>query len=198
MHPNTKAMLFEEGGKIASGLIRLAITRPRKRSAPEPEVETITQEPEVLVPISEEPIPIDIEATIHTKTPQEELDYRWECCMKHLGGASILLREAFERAIDEGIGEGTAEKIMEALNEHSGMEADIEKMLAMPEAKAQAEKLLSGVRAFRRASWEAKLPTGGGTKEDVSDARLWNDILYQESYSEAKKNPGSACIQEGM
>lgn len=116
--------------------------------------------------------------------------------MKHLGGASILLREAYERAIDEGIGEGTAEKIMEALNEHSGMEVDLEKMLDIPEAKEQVEKLMSGVRAFRNAAWKAKLPTGDGTKEDIADARLWNGILYQEAFNSAKKQPGEACIEE--
>ena len=118
--------------------------------------------------------------------------------MKHLGGASVLLREAYERVIDEGIGEGTAEKIMEAMNEHSGMEADLEKMLSTPEVREQAEKLMSGVRAFRKAAWEAKLPNGSGTKEDIGDARLWNDILYQEAFTSAKRQPGTECIREGM
>ena len=118
--------------------------------------------------------------------------------MKHLGGANVLLREAYERAIDEGMGEGTAEKIMEAMNEHSGMESDLEKMLPMPEAREEAEKLMAGVRAFRKAAWEAKLPTGSGTKEDISDARLWNDILYQEAFNSAKQQPGEACVEEGM
>lgn len=118
--------------------------------------------------------------------------------MKHLGGASVLLVEAYERAIDEGMGEGTAEKIMEAMNQHSGMEVDLEKMLPIPEAREQAEKLMSGVRAFRKAAWEAKLVTGGGTKEDVADARLWNDLLYQEAFSSAKQQPGEACLIEGM
>ena len=115
-----------------------------------------------------------------------------------MGGAAVLLREAYERANDEGVGDGTAEKIMEAMNEHSGMEADLEKMLAIPEAKPVADKLLSGVRSFRAAAWKARLPVGGGTKEDVADARIWNDIMLQETYTNAKKQPGTECIAKGM
>lgn len=188
MKPETKAQIFREGGKLLSDVIRVVATRPHKSATEEITITKITT-PQV------SPTAV---AELPTRTPQEELDYRWECCMKHLGGASVLLREAYERAIDEGIGEGTAEKIMEALNEHSGMEADIEKMLNIPDAKEQAEKLLSGARAFRRASWDAKLPVGGGTKEDLADARLWNGILYQEAYNSAKQQPGESCIQEGM
>jgi len=192
--PGTKAYLFEEGGKLLSSAVRIAVARPRKVTPPEitedehmPETTTLAPKPIVSTLTPSPP-----------KTMQEELDYRWECCMKHLGGASVLLREAYERAIDEGMGEGTAEKIMEAMNEHSGMESDLEKMLPIPEAREQAEKLMSGVRAFRKAAWEAKLVTGGGTKEDVADAQLWNNILYQEAFNSAKSQPGEACLVEGL
>lgn len=199
MEPSTKAYLVEEAGRMASSIIRVVMSRPRKRPPIEEEVPLpahteITQ----TKPTVEATIPVTTYTPVPPRTQGEEVGYRFECCMKHLGGANVLLREAYERAIDEGIGEGTAEKIMEALNEHAGMESDLEKMLAIPEAKAQAEKLLSGVRAFRKATWEAKLPTGNGTKEDIADARLWNDILYQETFASAKQQPGKECVREGM
>lgn len=192
MKATTKAFIAQEGGKLVSDAIRVVMARPRKSSTPEPtesHAEVTTTQPSVETVITT-PSP-----SIKTTT-QEELDYRWECCMKHLGGASVLLREAYERAIDEGMGEGTAEKIMEAMNEHSGMESDLEKMLPIPEAKEQAEKIMSGVRAFRNAAWKAKITTGGGTKDDIGDARLWNDILYQEAFASAKSQPGEACIEQ--
>ncbi|MBA7692593.1 hypothetical protein ES703_101160 [subsurface metagenome] len=193
MKGSTKALIAQEGGRILSDIIRVVGARPSRpaseASAPVSEITETKPAPEVKQ-VTPTPSP--------TKTTQEELDYRWECCMKHLGGASILLREAYERVIDEGVGEGTAEKIMEAMNEHSGMEADLEKMLPIPEARAEAEKLMSGVRSFRSAAWKAKLPTGGGTKEDIQDACMWNDILYQEAFTSAKQQPGEACIVEGM
>jgi len=200
MKPGTRAYIAEEGGKLLSSVLKVAMARPRKIASPET-AEAVTEPArysETPSPFPPEPITSSPPLPSISRTAQEELDYRWECCMKHLGGANVLLREAYERAIDEGMGEGTAEKIMEAMNEHSGMESDLEKMLPMPEAREEAEKLMAGVRAFRKAAWEAKLPTGSGTKEDISDARLWNDILYQEAFNSAKQQPGEACVEEGM
>lgn len=181
MKQETLATLIQEGSKLLSDLIRIH-RAPVVRSPPQP----VPPPPQV-----------------HEKARQPEykpgdLDYRWECVVKHLGGASVILREAFERANDEGIGEGTAEKIVEALNEHSAAEPDIEKMLPNPEAKPLAERLLSGIRAFRSAAWEARLPTGGGTKQDVEDAKIWNSILLSDALEGAKKHPGTECIKEGM
>lgn len=198
MRPNTKAFIFREGGRLFSDAIRVMMARPHRATSSETtEVIEPIQVDKTPSPYPPEPTTISLPLP-SDRTTAEELDYRWECCMKHLGGASILLREAYERAIDEGMGDGTAEKIMEAMNEHSGMETDLEKMLPIPEAKEQAEKLMSGVRAFRKAAWEAKLTTGGGTKEDLADARMWNDVLYTEAYSAVKSQPGQECIREGM
>lgn len=193
MKPGTKAFVVEEGGKLLSSAIRLAMARPHKSTPDESPKLPESGVPAIITPTTASPVIIT-----PSRTTAEELDYRWECCMKHLGGASVLLVEAYERAIDEGMGDGTAEKIMEAMNQHSGMEVDLEKMLPIPESKEQAEKLMSGVRAFRQAAWKAKLTTGGGTKEDIADARLWNDILYTEAFNSAKQQPGEACIAEGM
>ena len=120
-------------------------------------------------------------------------------CCKHLGGASVLLREAYERSIgDEGVGPGTAEKVMEAMNEHSAMELDIEKMLSFPEAREEAQKLLDATRKFRRAAWDCHITTGQGTVDDIEAAKLWNDILYQTTFANAKLHPGSECQASGM
>lgn len=182
MNDNLKATLVEEGGKIASDVIRLLFT-PTKPKPKEPTSSPVTHT-----------LPAPVAFT--PEGAQEELSYRHECVAKHLGGASVLLREAYERANDEGMGEGTAEKVMEALNEHSGAEVDIEKMLAIPEARAMAEKLLSGVRQFRKAAWEANLPRGGGTKDDLQDARMWNTMMFKEAMDAATKNPSDECVRE--
>lgn len=197
MRDSIKAFLFEEGGKLLSDAIRIMMTRPSKRAPAEVAEKEVAAgftkvAPQSLPSLAETPEP-EIGTT---KVADEGLSYRYECICKHLGAASVLLREAYERALNEGIGEGTAEKIMEALNEHAGMEADLEKMLTIPEARGQVEKLMSGVKAFRNAAWKAKLPTGGGTKEDIQDARLWNDILFTEAYNSAKAQPGTVCIEE--
>lgn len=189
MNRDIKAFLVEEGSKLASDIIRMAVGR-RVVSTPPPETTTA---------------PVVSPATITTSPtftppgqPAEELDYRFECITKHIGGASVILREAFERANDEGVGEGTAEKIIEALNEHSAAESDLEKMLPIPEGRPIAEKLLSGIRQFRAAMWKAGLPTGGGTKDDIEDARLWNTIMLRETLDAVQEHPGETCIREGL
>ena len=99
---------------------------------------------------------------------------------------------------DDGIGEGTAEKVIEALNEHSGSEADLEKMLNIQGGKETAERIMSGVRQFRAAAWKVGLPKGQGTKEDIEAARMWNAIMLKEAIEGANKHPGTECVKEGM
>lgn len=182
MNKGTLAGLIEEGGRLLSDLIRIkaAASRPYMPVAPP------VSAPAVSAPIAA-PTPVDT-----------DISYRFECVAKHLGGASVLLREAYERANDEGVGPGTAEKIQEAMNEHAGAEPDLEHMLSHPQGKEIANKLLSGIRSFRKASWEAKLPTGGGTKQDIEDARLWNSLMFKAAMDAAGKYPGTACVASGM
>lgn len=176
--------LIEEGSKLASDLVRFAMTPRRKETVSAVATETA-------------PIP---SPTIKSLPPltTDDISYRFECVVKHLGGASVLLREAYERANDEGMGEGTKEKVVEAMNEHAGAEPDLEKMLGNTTGNSIADRLLSGVRAFRKAAWEAKLPLGQGTKQDIADARQWNTIMLQEALNAAKAHPGDQCVQEGM
>lgn len=190
MNKSLLGSLVEEGMKLAGQIIEATAFRP-KTGKTESEETAITENlPEITAQKEPETRPISYK--------EGDLDYRWECLVKHFGGASILLREAFERANDEGIGSGTAEKILEAMNEHSGAETDLEKMLPIPEAKPIAEKLLSGVRQFRAAAWKVELPKGQGTKEDIEAAQLWNNIMFQETVSAARKYPGTTCVNEGM
>lgn len=221
MEPELKASLVEQGGKLLSDIIRMSMSRPRSVTRTDEQVieSPKYQTEQAFRPVISEPereeiklsptgtmveIPIDkggralLTEESNVPKARQDLEYRFECLAKHLGGASVLLREAYERANDEGIGDGTAEKIMEAMNEHSGMEADLEKMLGIPDAKPTVDKILSGARAFRAAAWKARLPTGGGTKEDVADARVWNDLMLTEVLTQAKKTPGTQCIIEGM
>lgn len=128
------------------------------------------------------------------------------CLNKHMGAASVLLREAFERANDSGVGDGSAEKIMEALNEHAGAEADLDAMNKtatgnsdeVKELHTEMDKIYSGIRQFRAAAWKADLTVGGGTKEDIEAAREWNNLMLQEVYNNAKKHKGYSCIASGM
>lgn len=182
------ANLVEEGSKLASDIVRFAMTpRPARK-----ETVAATEAPPSPAPsVEPRPKPLPSLAT-------DDLSYRFECVVKHLGGASVLLREAYERANDEGMGEGTKEKVVEAMNEHAGAEPDLEKMLGIPEGKPIADRLLSGVRAFRKAAWESKLPLAQGTKQDIADARQWNTIMLQDALNAAKTYPGTECVQEGM
>ena len=182
MRRDLLATIVEEGTRLVSDLVRMSAG---KKSS-EPAKSHPAKSPVVAYKPKSKP-PND-----------KELSYRWECCVKHLGGAAVLLREAYERANDEGMGDGTAEKIVEAMNEHAGAEPDLEKMLGISQGKEVADKLLSGVRAFRKAAWEAKLPTGEGTKQDIEDARLWNSLMLSEAIASAKKHPGTECVAEGM
>lgn len=208
MNTTLIATVIEEGTKLAGDIIRHTVMRARAQPDESPPVIEHHEPP--AQPIDKEPSNANgsptVEAQPLLKTRQShlpshtssELGYRWECCIKHLGGASVLIREAFERANDEGVGEGTAEKIIEAMNEHSAMEADIEKMLPMPEVRDVSERLLSGVRQFRASAWKAGLPRGDGSKDDVESARMWNNILLNEAITAAQQYPGDQCVKEGM
>jgi len=170
------ALAIQEGSKFVSELLRVALTNKPRTSLVSDSI-THVEQPHVM-----------------PSSNDKDISYRFECLAKHLGGASVLLREAYERANDEGVGEGTSEKVLEAMNEHSASEADIEHMIGHPIAK----RLLSGIRGFRKACWEAKLPTGGGSIQDIEDARTWNSIMYKETIEAAKVNPGSECVISGM
>jgi hypothetical protein len=211
MQPEFKAWLAEQAGHVGSRFVGMAmdamftpkIKQLQEESLPRPienetlqPVQAVAQRQDIIIPAKSEGVVT--KTAVGSVAGREELDYRWECVMKHLGGASVILREAYERANDNQIGDATAEKIMAAMNEHAGMEDDLEKMLTMPEAKEMANRLLSGTRAFRAAAWKAGLPRGSGTKQEVADAREWNDMFFQMAYSEAKKNPGQECVLSGM
>ena len=187
MKGDARSFLLETGGKLAADLIRVWVSRPSPRPSP----------PQSTPQVIRQPSP---ENTIGAPSMEaKDVDYVWECISKHLGGASVLLREAWERANDEGMGPGTAEKIIEAMNEHAGAEPDLEKMLVLKdEPKKLAEKIISGVRQFRKAAWEAELPRGKGKKEDIEAARMWNSIMLREALDGATKYPGSACVKSGM
>ncbi len=186
------ASFIEQGSQILGDVIRMAVSK------------SITGNTQQVKPINEHATlgaPTAVPTAVPTANQQEdgkELQYRFECLGKHLGGASVILREAYERANDEGVGEGTAEKIIEVMNEHAGAEADLEKMVDIPEGKPVADRILSGIRAFRKACWEANLPRGQGTKKDIEDARLWNNILLKDALDAAKKYPGTECVRSGM
>jgi hypothetical protein len=136
---------------------------------------------------------------LHNPSVGDDTDYRWECAVKHLGAAAVLFREAHERAVtDKAVTSGVSEKVVAALNEHSGMDDDIKMMLQNPNAKEAAERLMDGCRQLRRAAWDTRITVEGGTVEDVADARLWNDMLFNLAYSEAKKHQGSECVFKGM
>lgn len=210
MEKELAVALLEQGGSILSDVIRMVGMKPRmsartlgeevsrQLSPPNPPPAPAYQLTKRQEPEPEQAKLIKAGKAQSLDEHQQSLDYRFECVLKHLGGASVLLKEAYQRANDEGIGDGTAEKIMEAMSEHSGMEADLDKMINMPDVKPLVDKLYSGERAFRAAAWKAHLPIGGGTKEDIADSRIWNDMLLAEVMTAAKRHPGQQCVIEGM
>jgi len=203
MDKETMSMLVEQGGKVVSGIMHSMMIRPQRKAEfePSPEVpqtqskSTQTQYTKPRVLITNKP---EINSTLPENEKADENLYRFECLAKHLGAASVLLKEAYERANDEGMGDGTAEKVVEAMNEHAGMEADLEKMGDASDVKAVVDKLYSGVRGFRAAAWKARLTVGGGTKDDIEAARTWNNIMLSTVYENAKAHPGATCVQSGM
>ncbi len=219
MNATVIATVIEEGAKLACDIIRHSVIHARSRQEKPHEVtqhevaphagawiETIQQEQQHESPIGNAPVEsskaqapvLDFTKSYIPEHASGEREYRLECCVKHLGGASVLLREAFERANDEGMGEGTAEKVIEAMNEHSAMETDLEKMLDAKDVKDVTERLLSGARQFRASAWKSGLPRGDGTKDDIEAARMWNNILLNETITAAHKFPGTKCQEEGM
>ncbi len=200
--------IVEEGSKLAGSFLRSWILRPSKSTTAlhdsteqlEPQSTTtltkISPQPTMkeLVPAVKEDAPLRINPSAGSDT-----DYRWECVLKHLGAAAVLFREAHERAVtDKAVTDGVSEKVMAALSEHAGMDDDVKAMLTNPDAKAAAQRLMDGCRQLRRAAWDCKITVGGGTVDDVSDARIWNDILFKEAYAQVKKHPGQECVLSGM
>jgi len=215
MRPEVEAFLFQEGGKIASGVVRallprLFTTTTKTEGTAEPQTVPATKVVDTVpaVKVTVEPVPYKMEPAklAPTVTPAmyhpvttSDTDYRYECCLKHLGAAGILLRESYERAIGpEGVGDGTGEKVMAALNEHAGMDDDLKAMLTNPNTLDFAKRLDDGVRQLRRAAWDCRITVGKGTAEDIAAARQWNDILFSEVYAQVKLHPGQDCILKGM
>ena len=108
MDAKVKSFLAEEGGKFVSEIARAMLAKPKAViidsivgntstaiiEKPQPKHQTIT-----LAPVTNVKEIAPVESRSSSSAPQD-LDYRWECTLKHLGGASILLREAYERAVD--------------------------------------------------------------------------------------------------
>ena len=195
------ALAIEGVTKLASSFIRSAITKqPKTDEQPIINDKPITK----IIESQDKNEPVTKNSTpaipkLFNPSSSSDTDYRWECVLKHLGAAAVLFREAHERAItDKKVTDGVAEKVMAALSEHAGMDDDIKMMLTNPNAKDAATRLMDGLRQLRRAAWECRITVGGGTVEDVADARLWNDVMFQEAYTQAKKNPGEECVLSGM
>lgn len=210
-----KAMLVQKGGDILGDLVRSwMLSAPRAaRTTPVATCESSTKLVKVEEPKSvehsirvvnqpAEPMRQQFATNELSGDKAKEIDYRWECITKHLGGASVLLREAFERANDNNPGDGSAEKVMEALAEHAGAESDLDAMMATvkPDSTVAQEinKMYSGIRQFRAAAWKSDITIGGGTKDDITAGREWNNLMLQSAYNNAKKNKGSTCVATGM
>ncbi|MFA6358840.1 MAG: hypothetical protein WCY09_09320 [Candidatus Omnitrophota bacterium] len=207
------AELIREGSKLAGSFLRSLIL---KSSSPvTTQTKTIESEHKQVETSdsnnTKQDKPKDIHPTInaamlsggdqklYNPSVVDDEDYRWECLTKHLGAAAVLFREAHERAVtDNKVTDGVAEKIMAALSEHAGADDDLKPMLSNPKSKPEAEKMMNALRQLRRAAWDCRITVGGGTIDDVSDARLWNDMLFQTAYANAKKHAGSECVMSGM
>lgn len=209
------AELLRQGGSILSMVIRtrevkrqkpaeekpspgwIEATRRDLQSVQLPEVEQ--QKPKLLKPPKksarkETEIILETPETAKSFSGQEEIDYRFECCAKHLGVSLGVLKEAIDRAIETGIGDsGVKQKVREAMVSLNAMEPDIEAMIHIPEAREAVEWLQSGQRNFRKAIWESGLERGKGTIDDLRAAHRWAGVLLDRVYKEMETHPGETC-----
>ncbi len=49
------------------------------------------------------------------------------------------------------------------------------------------------MRNLRKAVFEARLETGGGTIEDLTSMHTWTGILLKKAYDMAENFPGTEC-----
>jgi len=220
MPMNWQAAAVEQGSKLLAGFIRGAIIRsisaPPKKQEPTIVPHEVPQEMKPVVvkttPLQESAVIMPKTSSVAKLTPAQisikgsensvnDEDYRFECITKHLATAGVLLREAHERAITaNAVTDGVSEKVMAAIAEHGGMDDDFKPMLSSSnvEVREVVDYLMDGVRQFRRAAWDSRITVSGGTVEDIKDARVWNDMLFQKAYQQAKKHVGSECVMSGM
>lgn len=145
MKAGTRAYIAEEGGKILSGLVRMAMSRPRKTIA--------ASESEIEPPVSTEPTPTIQEATA---APAEKQDIATACIPCSLGHFSVsagLLNEIV-RFKDEGMASNEIlDRIAKVLEEQNALErVDLtpEKIQSSPTWERElAEEALRQSRALR-------------------------------------------------
>jgi len=145
MKAGTKAYIAEEGGKVLSNIVKLAMSRSRRG--------TTASEGEKETPVSEKPTPMTQEAIIST----EKGDISTACipcAMGHYGTCSGLLNEAMRFAKKEGIASGEViDRINICMDELNAMErVDLRPELIVDLAaweKELANKALTGSRSLR-------------------------------------------------
>lgn len=198
---------IEQGSRLLGRMVRSWILKPADAK---PQIETKVDKPITTTPQpvhkteekgNEVLLPTISPAVLKPFNPSQgsDTDYRFECITKHLGAASVLLREAHERAItNKAVTDDVSEKVMAALAEHAGADDDFKPMLNNPEVTDIVNRLMDGIRQFRRGAWDSKITVGGGTVTDIADARMWNDMLLQEAWAQAKKHAGTTCVASGM
>ncbi len=129
---------------------------------------------------------------------QDEKDYRFECCTKHLSTAAGIFKEAVDRCVGNGFDSGVVEKVREAMSVLNAMEADLTVMNGMPEIAGDVRTLEDGMRKLRKAVWSARLETDGmGNREtdlsNIEGALKWTRTLLNTAYDSARRHQGGTC-----
>ena len=129
---------------------------------------------------------------------QDETNYRFECCSKHLSTAAGIFKEAYDRAISTGMDKGVVEKVREGMMQVNAMEADISVMMGKKEIATDVKFLDEGQRMFRKSIWAAKLETTGiGDKdEDIGNlaaSHEWLKTMLGATYDMSEKHRGTSC-----
>lgn len=129
---------------------------------------------------------------------QDETNYRFECCSKHLSTAAGIFKEAYDRAISNGMDKGVIEKVREGMMQVNAMESDISVMMGTPDISQEVKFLDDGQRMFRKSIWAAKLETTGtGDKdEDIGNlaaSHQWLKTMLGATYDMSEKHRGTSC-----
>ena len=148
MKAGTKAYIAEEGGKVLSNLLKIALSRPKR-------ADTAT-ESQNKPPVSAKPTPNTQEAVIPTEKQEDISTACVPCAMGHYGTCSGLLNEAMRFAKKEGIDSGEViDRVNICMDELNAMErVDLRPELIVDLSsweKELANKALTGSRSLRHS-----------------------------------------------
>lgn len=115
---------------------------------------------------------------------QSDVDYCFECLVKHFSKAEVLLDEAEKFSLSAGkVTEAAAEKIRRAIQEIVGAEDDIESTeFRDPELKKIIDDIIAKMRDVRKDAWGSRCVYGQCSIDDVRRLKKKVEELLQLAY----------------